>query len=191
MIDIYHESFESRTIRSLGYTPYLYHPVPGKNRYFSGYGDYASCGNVQYGQTGDCVSEVQAWLAENGYNITADGIFGQNTLTAVMNFQSTRGLTVDGIVGTNTWDALINKKPPVVTPTPILTPTLTPTPTPTPIPTPTPVIPPIKSAPKNFLQQYLPYILIGGGAILIVYFLTMPKYIPAAISKIMPIPQRQ
>jgi len=44
-----------------------------------------------------------------GYNtVTADGIFGSGTLTAVKNFQSKKGLTADGIVGTNTWVAFTN-----------------------------------------------------------------------------------
>lgn len=39
--------------------------------------------------------------------ITADGKFGSNTKTAVINFQKLTGLTPDGIVGINTWKKLL------------------------------------------------------------------------------------
>ena len=43
-----------------------------------------------------------------GYNLSVDGIFGNNTLSAVRDFQSNNGLTVDGLVGNNTWTFLLN-----------------------------------------------------------------------------------
>jgi peptidoglycan hydrolase-like protein with peptidoglycan-binding domain len=42
-----------------------------------------------------------------GYNIAVDGIFGPGTKTAVLDFQTTKGLNADGIVGPKTWKALI------------------------------------------------------------------------------------
>ena len=41
------------------------------------------------------------------YTGSIDGIFGNNTRNAVMNFQKNFGLSVDGIVGKNTWNALM------------------------------------------------------------------------------------
>lgn len=38
--------------------------------------------------------------------LTPDGIFGNNTKTAVINFQRAHNLTADGIVGPKTWEAL-------------------------------------------------------------------------------------
>lgn len=46
-----------------------------------------------------------------GYNLSVDGIFGNNTLSAVRDFQSSNGLTVDGLVGNNTWTYLLNLPP--------------------------------------------------------------------------------
>lgn len=46
-----------------------------------------------------------------GYNLSVDGIFGNNTLKAVRDFQSNNGLTVDGLVGNNTWTYLLNLPP--------------------------------------------------------------------------------
>ena len=46
-----------------------------------------------------------------GYNLSVDGIFGNNTLSAVRDFQGNNGLTVDGLVGNNTWTFLLNLPP--------------------------------------------------------------------------------
>lgn len=53
------------------------------------------------GDTGQDVKLVQEALG-----ITADGIFGPVTRSAVVDFQRERDLTVDGIVGPETWGAL-------------------------------------------------------------------------------------
>ncbi len=56
---------------------------------------------------GAAVKELQTLLRNKGYtNITADGIFGPKTTTAVRDFQTKNGLTVDGRVGSKTWAAL-------------------------------------------------------------------------------------
>lgn len=54
------------------------------------------------GNRGTDVKAIQYLL-----NITADGVFGSGTETAVKNFQASRGLTADGIVGPATWGALV------------------------------------------------------------------------------------
>ena len=66
----------------------------------------ASYGQVSKGSSGNDVLELQKILNQNGYNLTEDGIFGDNTLAAVKDYQANNGLTVDGIVGKNTWGAL-------------------------------------------------------------------------------------
>ena len=63
-------------------------------------------GTVRYKDTGDSVAALQNALNSAGYNLTVDGVFGDNTLSAVKDYQQANGLTVDGIVGDNTWGAL-------------------------------------------------------------------------------------
>lgn len=55
------------------------------------------------------VQDVQAALISKGYSCGsygADGDFGADTNTAVVNYQRAHGLTADGIVGPNTWTSL-------------------------------------------------------------------------------------
>lgn len=68
---------------------------------------------LRKGDTGPDVVTVQQCLA-----ITADGIFGSGTETAVKQFQLAQALTADGIVGPATWAALeeIYNLPPYVPP---------------------------------------------------------------------------
>lgn len=56
---------------------------------------------------GKDVKECQEQLKKKGYNPGAiDGIFGVNTLDAVIEFQTEFALEVDGVVGPNTWTKL-------------------------------------------------------------------------------------
>jgi peptidoglycan hydrolase-like protein with peptidoglycan-binding domain len=61
---------------------------------------------LRYGSTGADVVLLQQKLNSFGYNLSADGVFGSNTLNAVTSFQASRGLAADGIVGPLTWSAL-------------------------------------------------------------------------------------
>ncbi len=61
---------------------------------------------VKQGESGPVVAAMQYLLRAHGASITADGIFGSGTLTAVKSFQKAKGLPQDGIVGDNTWDKL-------------------------------------------------------------------------------------
>ena len=68
---------------------------------------------------GDDVKHAQERLIVHGYNITADGIFGNKTYNAVREFQAAKKLTIDGIVGKNTLAAL-DKDPAVTPPAPVI-----------------------------------------------------------------------
>jgi lysozyme len=58
--------------------------------------------------SGDDVKTLQGALAGAGFSPGAiDGVFGSNTLAAVLAFQRAEGLEADGIVGANTWAALL------------------------------------------------------------------------------------
>lgn len=58
---------------------------------------------LKKGSTGDDVKKLQTQLG-----LTADGIFGSGTETAVKTFQAQNGLTADGIVGDATWAKLFS-----------------------------------------------------------------------------------
>lgn len=75
---------------------------------------------VKYGSRGSDVTELQNKLNANGYKLDVDGIFGNQTQSAVKDYQQKNGLGVDGIVGTNTWGKLLGS---AAAPTPSATPT--------------------------------------------------------------------
>lgn len=57
----------------------------------------------RYGSRGDEVKRIQKKLSELGYyNGSVDGIYGQNTQSAVTKFQRSVGITADGIAGPTT-----------------------------------------------------------------------------------------
>ena len=63
---------------------------------------------VAMGDSGDAVTTLQTELNAQGYACgEVDGVFGQNTLNAVIAFQTANGLDADGVVGAQTWGALL------------------------------------------------------------------------------------
>ena len=63
-------------------------------------------GLLKYGSSGTAVKQLQQALVNKGYKISVDGAFGPATRSAVMSFQSSKGITADGIVGPVTWGKL-------------------------------------------------------------------------------------
>lgn len=64
---------------------------------------------LQKGATGSRVKQLQEILKALNLNPgTIDGDFGNNTVKAVKQFQSQKGLEADGVVGKNTQNALNN-----------------------------------------------------------------------------------
>lgn len=59
------------------------------------------------GDTGVEVYAIQYLLIARGFNLGADGIFGNETQNNVEDFQTQKNLSEDGIVGPVTWKALI------------------------------------------------------------------------------------
>lgn len=57
---------------------------------------------VRLGSTGEAVKTLQRKLG----GIVVDGIYGEQTLVMVKNFQTAHGMVADGIVGPYTWKAL-------------------------------------------------------------------------------------
>lgn len=63
---------------------------------------------LREGAKGNITRLLQEKLASLGYNTNGtDGIFGNCTRTAVIQYQRSKGLNHDGIVGTNTWRKLL------------------------------------------------------------------------------------
>lgn len=70
----------------------------------------AGCPTMKAGTEGDITKLLQERLINLGYSCGswgADGVFGDDTTTAVKLFQKANGLTADGAVGPNTWSALL------------------------------------------------------------------------------------
>ncbi|MGW8885190.1 peptidoglycan-binding protein [Streptomyces sp. NPDC055749] len=70
---------------------------------------FPSYSTQQSGSTGPQVTAVQKLLNTQGYGAGAeDGVFGPGTKSAAQAFQRARGLTADGVVGPKTWTALLS-----------------------------------------------------------------------------------
>ena len=61
---------------------------------------------IRRGDIGEYVEKAQEYLNKWNYSLETDGIFGEKTEAAVIDFQTKKRLEVDGIVGPITWAAL-------------------------------------------------------------------------------------
>ncbi|MBB6217372.1 peptidoglycan hydrolase-like protein with peptidoglycan-binding domain [Anaerosolibacter carboniphilus] len=105
----------------------------------------ATATTLKLGSKGSAVKDLQTKLNGKGYQLKADGVFGQLTLAAVKDYQSKNGLTVDGIVGAAMMEKL--NAAAVATPTPAATPA----------PAPAPVATTGKTTIKIGRTQYAPH----------------------------------
>jgi hypothetical protein len=71
------------------------------------YVPYKVMADVGQGAQGDMVVWAQEHLISAGYPIAVSGDFGYHTLVDVEAFQTAHGLTADGIIGQETWSALL------------------------------------------------------------------------------------
>lgn len=68
---------------------------------------HAAGSTVRSGDGGTEVEYLQRGLiAADGAALAADGVFGDQTESAVRGYQQSRGLAVDGVAGQNTWHAV-------------------------------------------------------------------------------------
>jgi peptidoglycan hydrolase-like protein with peptidoglycan-binding domain len=58
---------------------------------------------LREGSAGPAVRTWQAKMAQRGWMITPDGIYGPRSAQVCRSFQSEKGLSVDGVVGPTTW----------------------------------------------------------------------------------------
>lgn len=65
-------------------------------------GSSGSYVKLESGSKGDAVKKLQKALQALNYNVSADGSYGPETISAVRRFQEVNGLTVDGIAGAGT-----------------------------------------------------------------------------------------
>ncbi len=66
---------------------------------------------LKSGSRGEMVRKLQELLNDWGYLLVADGVFGNSTLGAVIDFQTRHALEPDGVVFTKTWDKLLQSSP--------------------------------------------------------------------------------
>jgi lysozyme len=71
----------------------------------------AATSNVVRGDRGEEVREVQRRLAELGWAVDVDGVFGPGTADALRSFQQRQGLEADGILGPATRQMLWSMPP--------------------------------------------------------------------------------
>lgn len=84
-----------------GFSKQVVDGIPGPNT-------LNGCPMLQAGAMGEITRILQTRLTNLSYSTNGiDGMFGQNTKKAVMQFQAKNGLVVDGIVGKNTWSKLL------------------------------------------------------------------------------------
>ena len=58
---------------------------------------------LEKGAEGEEVKKIQHWLNDHGYNAgKEDGLFGEKTRAAVIQFQSAKKIVTDGVVGSQT-----------------------------------------------------------------------------------------
>ncbi|MFE9438609.1 protein kinase [Streptomyces sp. NPDC006602] len=84
-------------------------PEPAAPPWISDCTHYAGNGRTLKGDSGKRVLQVQCMLTKRGYGAGStdpDGDFGSGTESAVLRFQSDKGLDADGIVARETWEAL-------------------------------------------------------------------------------------
>ena len=65
-----------------------------------------STGTIAPGALGVEVVMLQNRLKELGFDIAADGFFGDKTVDVVKQFQAAKHLNANGVVGPETWEAL-------------------------------------------------------------------------------------
>lgn len=74
------------------------------------YAEYGYSTTVTYVPTYNAFStqtvEAQCLLKDVGYGLTADGVYGSITKSAVADFQQDMDLPVDGVMGPQTWPIL-------------------------------------------------------------------------------------
>lgn len=64
---------------------------------------------IKLGDKGQAVADVQRYLKQAGlYTGTVDGIYGEESQAAIVQFQEMADLRIDGVVGAETWRAMIN-----------------------------------------------------------------------------------
>lgn len=67
---------------------------------------------VQKGDRGDDVRKLQDELTKLGYNTFGiDGVFGNNTLNAVIEFQKANDLTPNGVFDSTSWNLMLLQEP--------------------------------------------------------------------------------
>ncbi|NJO59692.1 MAG: hypothetical protein HC836_15715 [Richelia sp. RM2_1_2] len=65
---------------------------------------------LRVGSKGDSVRSLQLLLNQRGYTVDVDGVFGDESEDAIIDFQTKAKLNADGVVGEMTWNALLKNE---------------------------------------------------------------------------------
>lgn len=84
--------------------PYAVGDIVVNGYKFNIYSDYVGPGCAN---TYNAVMGAQILLNGEGYSIAKDGLFGNETYNAIMDYQTAHGLSCDGIIGPITWKSLL------------------------------------------------------------------------------------
>ena len=79
------------------------YPLP--SGYYFGPRSGPVCSVSGYYNYRDDLRRWQQQMADRGWDIAADGLYGDETASVTQKFQSEKGLTVDGLIGPQTWAA--------------------------------------------------------------------------------------
>lgn len=78
---------------------------------YTGEGNPADYPAIMRGSENSYVKIAQYLLNLRGYPLDTDGVFGNNTQAATIEFQKFNGLTADGIIGKQSWSKLVLQSP--------------------------------------------------------------------------------
>ena len=115
--DLINNNTQNNSQVSQTYTSFNAHLRDLQDAYNKDYGRSILVDGIRGQQVEQMLNEICLSVNDTHHNVVAwlqirvgtspDGIFGNNTKNAVINFQRSNGLTVDGIAGKNTFNKLL------------------------------------------------------------------------------------
>lgn len=88
---------------AINHKPAIPAPAPAASGYPAWPGRYLVLRDPP--MTGGDITTWQTKMAERGWHLAADGVYGEESASIAEQFQEEKGLTVDGIIGPQSWNA--------------------------------------------------------------------------------------